>query len=468
MERRADSIDALRGAAIILMILSGTIPFSGLGELPGWMYHAQLPPPTHKFNPAFPGITWVDLVFPFFLFSMGAAFPLAISKKLKTYKSYQIIPQIFMRGLLLAAFAIILQHFKPYAISGDPDYLVWLAGLAGFILLSAIYGRFPIERKIINYGIKAAGIAGTVVLLSVLNFRGESFSLSRSDIIILVLANNAFFGSLIWLFTRDKIPGKLLVLAILLGMRVTHGIEGSWMKDVWDATPFPWLYKFYYLQYLFIVIPGMIAGDMVRKYFGENKEAKNEEPNYKSHLLFLLSFLIIVMNTVTLYMREIEVNLILNIVLFILMFFISRGRREEGGLIGFYENLSYYGWSLVLLGLIFEPFEGGIKKDPSNLSYYFLTSGLAFFAIIFFSFITDYYRKGKILNLVIANGKNPMIAYVSISNIVMPLLVLTSLNTVINSFVVDPFTGFLKGFILTLLSALVTAYFTKIKFFWRS
>jgi predicted acyltransferase len=37
-----------------------------------------VPPPDHKFNPAIPGITWVDLVFPFFLFSMGVAIPLAL------------------------------------------------------------------------------------------------------------------------------------------------------------------------------------------------------------------------------------------------------------------------------------------------------------------------------------------------------------------------------------------------------
>ncbi|MCS2621073.1 DUF5009 domain-containing protein [Bacteroides thetaiotaomicron] len=28
-------------------------------------------PPDHIFNPSLPGITWVDLVFPFFLFTDG-------------------------------------------------------------------------------------------------------------------------------------------------------------------------------------------------------------------------------------------------------------------------------------------------------------------------------------------------------------------------------------------------------------
>ena len=72
MNNRAYALDALRGYAIITMVLSATIVTQ---VLPGWMSHAQTPPPDHIFNPSLPGITWVDLVFPFFLFAMGAAFP---------------------------------------------------------------------------------------------------------------------------------------------------------------------------------------------------------------------------------------------------------------------------------------------------------------------------------------------------------------------------------------------------------
>ena len=73
MEKRALTIDLLRGVAIIGMVLSGQILWNA--ELPAWMFHAQVPPPEFRFDPTVPGITWVDLVFPFFLFSMGAAFP---------------------------------------------------------------------------------------------------------------------------------------------------------------------------------------------------------------------------------------------------------------------------------------------------------------------------------------------------------------------------------------------------------
>lgn len=79
MEKRAYAVDLLRGLAIVGMVLSGQILWHA--ELPAWLFHAQVPPPSFRFDPSVPGITWVDLVFPFFLFSMGAAFPLALRKR---------------------------------------------------------------------------------------------------------------------------------------------------------------------------------------------------------------------------------------------------------------------------------------------------------------------------------------------------------------------------------------------------
>jgi len=54
--RRAYALDALRGLAILGMILSGQLPF-GQNALPAWMYHAQVPPPEHKWVATLPGIT---------------------------------------------------------------------------------------------------------------------------------------------------------------------------------------------------------------------------------------------------------------------------------------------------------------------------------------------------------------------------------------------------------------------------
>ncbi|HLO52557.1 MAG TPA: DUF5009 domain-containing protein, partial [Kamptonema sp.] len=41
VSKRADALDALRGIAVLAMVLSGTIARK---TLPAWMYHAQEPP----------------------------------------------------------------------------------------------------------------------------------------------------------------------------------------------------------------------------------------------------------------------------------------------------------------------------------------------------------------------------------------------------------------------------------------
>ncbi|NDH55065.1 MAG: DUF5009 domain-containing protein, partial [Betaproteobacteria bacterium] len=51
---RALALDALRGLAILAMLLSGQLPFDA-NALPAWMYHAQVPPPHFVFNPNLPG-----------------------------------------------------------------------------------------------------------------------------------------------------------------------------------------------------------------------------------------------------------------------------------------------------------------------------------------------------------------------------------------------------------------------------
>ncbi len=469
MFKRADALDALRGFAIITMILSGSIPFSGHAALPGWMYHAQVPPPDHIFNPNIPGITWVDLVFPFFLFSMGAAFPFAFRKRIEQGVSYlKLSLQAFQRGFLLVVFALFLQHSKPYALSGNPETFHWFIGLVGFVILFLIYYRYPKSlNPIIVTAIKIITGIGALVLFSQLIYsKGSGFLLSRSDIIILVLANVALFGSIIWLLTKDNLLIRLSILAFLIAFRITHNIEGSWTGWIWNLTPAPEIYKFYFLQYLFIVIPGTIAGDLFYKWIKSSNEDSSSNNKINFIYLFFLCIGLIVLNLFGLYSRQLTLNLIGNIILLSTGLFLVKNSKSQ--LLDLYKRLFQWGAFWLLLGLAFESFEGGIKKDQSTLSYYIVTSGLAFMALISFSIITDHWKKSKYVNLLIENGQNPMIAYIAGSNFVMPILALTGLSVILNYLLVNPLLGFLKGLIFTLLAALVTSFFTKKKIFWRS
>lgn len=107
---RASSLDALRGYAILTMVLSGSVAW---GVLPGWMYHAQVGPRSNfVFDGSIYGITWVDLVFPFFLFAMGAAFPFSIGNKYRKGSSRRrIIYDSLLRGFRLTFFAILFSIY---------------------------------------------------------------------------------------------------------------------------------------------------------------------------------------------------------------------------------------------------------------------------------------------------------------------------------------------------------------------
>lgn len=124
---RALNLDALRGFAILSMVLAGTIPYTGL---PAWMYHAQLPPPDRTFNPNLPGLTWVDLVFPLFLFCLGAAIPLALNRRLNEQPLSKVLIHILERTALLAfslffcfmyGLILLTRNFQP-----EPGYLLCL------------------------------------------------------------------------------------------------------------------------------------------------------------------------------------------------------------------------------------------------------------------------------------------------------------------------------------------------------
>lgn len=274
------------------------------------------------------------------------------------------------------------------------------------------------------------------------------------------------FGSVIWLLTNDKLFIGLSILAFLLAFRVTHNIEGSWTGYIWNLTPAPEIYKFYFLQYLFIVIPGTIAGDLFYKWMKVSYNDASFENESKFLYLFFIAIIIIVINLFGLYSRQLILNLIGNILLLSAGFILLKNSSSQ--LLTLYKNLLSWGTFFLLIGLTFESYEGGIKKDFSTLSYYLVTSGLAFMALISFSIISDHWKKSKYVNLLIENGQNPIIAYIAGSNFVMPILALTGLSTILNYLLINPWLGFLKGVIFTLLAALVTSFFTKRKIFWRS
>lgn len=465
MNKRAYALDALRGYAIVTMVLSATVAWN---SLPGWMYHAQTPPPGRIFDASLTGITWVDLVFPFFLFAMGAAFPFSIRKKYENGTSKKrLVYEALKRGMQLTFFAVFIQHFYPHVLSSPSDVRSWLLAILCFTVLFPMFMRIPLKmpnraRTWIKVG--AYGVAA-IMMITTSYANGRVFDVSFNNIIILLLANMAVFGSVAYIFTMYNHWARIGVLLILMALLLSSQVEGSWTQVVYNYTPLPWVFHFEYLQYLFIVIPGSIAGEYLMDWLDNNSSLIESTNKWRAFGMILLTLAIIVVNLAGLYTHRIVLNLIMNILLLAIGLFLV---RKGTGFIELWKKLFIAGGFLIILGLCFEPFQGGVKKDPATFGFLFLTSGLAFMALLLLNVVCDYFRCVKSTRFLIMPGQNPMMAYVAGDLLIMPVVNLLGIASLLACFNDNAWMGFLRGVVLTSFSVLVTMFFTRIKCFWRT
>ncbi len=463
---RNESLDALRGLAILGMVLSGSLAHSDV--MPAWMFHAQVPPPLFKFMPEIPGITWVDLVFPFFLFAMGAAMPLALHKYIRSNEgNFHIFRIAFQRFLLLTFFALFSHQMKAWVLAENPDVTEDILSMVSFGLLFIVFYDFRNEKQKNYFGIiKAAALITSILLMYFWHHSKNGFDLYKSDIIIMLLGNMALFGTLIYYFTHDKPLLRIGILPIIFAIFVAAKEPGaSYTKDIFNLDQFfgfkfDWVYKFYFLKYLFIVLPGTFAGEWMLRYAGKKQEIQHRTKS----ALALLALSLIIFNLFGLYSRDLSINVIVSIMLCGLAMFILKKENIGGSNMWFVQAGSY----LLILGLFLEAYEGGIKKDVSTYSYYFVTSGLAFFSLVLLNMISSMNFMQKVTQFMVLNGKNPMVAYVAGSLILMPLMSMTGLLPIWESMNENAFMGTMKGVIYTGIVALITIFFVRQKWFWKT
>src|SRR5580698_1734337 len=124
---RIASIDIFRGLTVLVMVFVDNLDF--VKRLPWWTYHMP-----RQAN----GMTYVDMVFPAFLFVMGMSIPLAVARRMAGGHSRSKIWQYILgRSLSLVALGLFIangpqveqQHAGISAVSWD---LLGFAGIALF------------------------------------------------------------------------------------------------------------------------------------------------------------------------------------------------------------------------------------------------------------------------------------------------------------------------------------------------
>lgn len=155
---RIASIDIFRGLTMLVMIFVNDL--AGVTGLPWWTYHA------HEQQDA---MTYVDMVFPFFLFIVGMSIPLAVARRLSRNRSY---PALWLHVGLRSLGLIILGLILANAEKGDPSRMglpqaAWaLLGLVGAILLWLVPDRNK-HRASLYVALRVAGLVLLVIVFAI-------------------------------------------------------------------------------------------------------------------------------------------------------------------------------------------------------------------------------------------------------------------------------------------------------------
>ena len=453
MKKRISSIDILRGIAIIGMIFCANIGFNS--GLPAWMFHAQTPPPTYAFDPAAAGLTWVDLVFPFFLFSMGAAFPLAMRKKFENGAGIgSTALQLLKRWAILTLFALVI---------GNTSYTIWSssrpAWQANLFLIAVWAALFPALVRTDKKWVNIAGAALICSLGCLLYFWfGITPDKGTSDIIIMILANVALWGGLIWVLTRNSLRLRWLVILFIAAVKAAFSYVPALSALTGSGWCLSWLFNPEWLQYLLIALPGSIAGDLILEH---SRSGKALSAGRKESIAACIALTAVLVQLWGLYLRAVLIDFIATAIL-AAAFIILAGRERN-----IYRTTGITGFALLLAGIAFDPVDGGITKDYCNLSYLFTTGGMAMLTTAVLVLLE--FRYNIQCSFISGIGQNPMVAYTVTSYVIGPVFSLLGIMPLLFSLSEgNRFWGIVQGMILTSLMMGATWFCTKLKLYWKS
>ena len=474
MRQRLLSLDMLRGLSIFGMVFSAIIPS---GVLPPWMYHIQNPPPTHNLDMAQAGITWVDMVFPIFIFCMGVAIPLSGRAKIAAGKSAkEYFKELFTRFFMLWGFAYLCVLLN---MSNCGGAIAQLLTLAGFCALFPLYLQSS-KGRAIKWPLRAAGILLCLLLIFIgERLYGFNISLGRRSIIIFLLAFLYLFGGAIWYLTRERLNLRALIFALLLLFTlVTQYLE---LPATTYANPnIRWWFNMEEFYFLLLLLPATYVGDLLSgsKAPAETAaQAKGGKGALRVLLEGALSLIILLFCTWTLYFlykiyrpefnaalsREslISLNLLINCALLPLMG-IGTARLWPR-----FKGVFAIAALFLLWGLLMDPLDNGIKKVPCTISYCFVSFGISALLLIALNFAAQI-RSNPLQRIFAGAGANPLMSYVAYYILLLPILKLTGTMTWLQEITASPLAGVARAALLVLISMWIVSLFSQKRIFWRA
>jgi len=242
---RITSIDALRGFVMFMMIFVNDL--SGGGKIvPDWMVHFS---DRHRGGS---GMTFVDLVFPAFLFIVGMSVPLSLGGRMAKSEPFLRIPgHVAVRTLSLLFIGILMVHETPdtAALGWPGDWwcvLMYLSAIVAFCSFSPPSSASESRRKqwkIAGFCLRLAGLASLVWLALVFrDAKGQRiitfapFSVETAWYGILGLIGWAYLVTcivfLVFRPNRTAILGCMVLLMCLFVADKNGLFEGFWLNRI--------------------------------------------------------------------------------------------------------------------------------------------------------------------------------------------------------------------------------------------
>ncbi len=201
-ENRLVSLDVFRGMTIAGMVLVNN---------PGTWSHIYDPLEHASWH----GLTPTDWIFPFFLFIVGVAIPIALGKRVAEGVTGKVYAKIVSRSVMIFAIGLLMSviPFFQFAATDAPDWskmLIWLAMTGGLLFL--LLRNFKLAGVLIGLG-----IAGVIVLnLTGYNVVPYNFGTMRIPGVLQRIGVCYLAVSLIFLHTNWK-QQAYIAAGILLG-----------------------------------------------------------------------------------------------------------------------------------------------------------------------------------------------------------------------------------------------------------
>ena len=260
------------------------------------------------------------------------------------------------------------------------------------------------------------------------------------------------------MFTKDNIRLRWLVLLFIIALKALSSYTPQVLAWVPSLSGIGWFFSWGYLQYLVIAVAGSIIGDMLQSHSRSEEKTEINGYHIAAGIIALAAMLVQLWG---LFTRHILADFIISAVLGAAFVALTWKRRN------ILASLGYFGFAFMLVGIIFDPIDGGITKDHCNLAYMLTTTGMTALTGVFVLVLELKWNiKGRGLS---GCGQNPMLAYGVTNFFTGPILAMLGIGAWLDTISLgSPFWGVIRGLVYTLLMVAVTCFFTKKKLFWRS